>query len=254
MLELEKAYIFQPDKKLYLVPEDIGIKPEGLLLQTKDNVRLHGWWLRGKGERALVWYHGNAGNISYSLNHAKSIIEVLGVDVLLVDYRGYGLSEGNPSEEGFYIDGFAMYDEAVRSGYKPEDVIFYGHSVGTAVAIEVAKNVECGALILESPLLSIPAMAEELFSLFPFLSEMIETKFDNESKVSKVFAPKLFIYAEHDDMIPFHHVKTLFNAAAPPKELITVKGASHNNIPTVGGKEYLEGLKAFLEKYSSSRK
>lgn len=251
MLELEKAYIFQPDKKLYLVPENIGLKAEGLLLQTKDNVNLHGWWLRGKGEKALVLCHGNAGNISNSLNFAKSMIEVLGVDVLLVDYRGYGLSEGNPSEEGFYLDGFVMYDEVVRSGYKPEDVIFYGHSIGTAVAIEVAKNVECGALILESPLLSIPAMAEDIFGI---PREMVQTKFDNESKVPKVFVPKLFIYADHDDMIPFHHVKTLFHIAAPPKELILVKGASHNDIPTVGGKEYFKRLKAFVEKYSALRK
>lgn len=248
MLELEKSFIFHPDQELSLVPENIGLKAEELLLRTKDNVRLHGWWLRGKGEKALILYHGNAGNISYCLDHAKSIIETLGVDILLVDYRGYGLSEGSPSEEGFYLDGLAIYDEVVKSGYKPEEVIFYGHSIGTGVAIEVAQNVECGALILESPLLSIPAIAEDVFG---FPREMIQTKFDNESKVAKVFAPKLFIYGEYDDMIPLHHRDKLFNAAAQPKEVILVKGASHNDIPTIGGKEYLEGLKAFLERYSA---
>lgn len=248
MLELEKSFIFLPDQELSLVPENIGLKAEELLLRTKDNVMLYGWWLRGKGEKALIFYHGNAGNISYSLDHAKSIIETLGVDILLVDYRGYGLSEGSPSEEGFYLDGFAMYDEVVKSGYKPEEVIFYGHSIGTGVAIEVAQNVECGALILESSLLSIPAIAEHVFGL---PREMIQTKFDNESKVAKVFAPKLFIYGEHDDMIPLHHRDKLFNAAAQPKEIIVVKGASHNDISTIGGKEYLERLKAFLERYSA---
>ena len=112
----ERRLVFFPDRTLAAEPSDFGLRAEELAITTDDGVMLHGWWIAGSGERVLIWYHGNAGNIADRLPNARWFVEQLGVSVVLVDYRGYGRSAGTPDEAGVYRDGLAIYDAVAARG------------------------------------------------------------------------------------------------------------------------------------------
>ena len=144
-LVLERAFLYFPERTLALAPADVGLVAEEVRLQAADGVRLHGYWVPGQGQRALVWFHGDGGNLSHRLPQARLLLERFGLDQLLVDYRGYGHSQGRPSEAGLYRDGLAMYAATVARGYRPEQVVLYGQSLGAAVALDVARRRPVGA-------------------------------------------------------------------------------------------------------------
>jgi fermentation-respiration switch protein FrsA (DUF1100 family) len=161
-----------------------------------------------------------------------------------VDYRGYGLSAGTPSESGLYRDGLAMYDAARERGFPPERIVLHGESLGCAVAVEVALARPAAALALETPFLSVPALARKHYPFVPTL--LIRSRFDAASKVHRVTAPKLFLVAEQDEIAPPEQGRALYERAAPPKELFVIPGAGHNDTYGVGGRAYLEAWRRFL--------
>ncbi|MGH9367887.1 MAG: alpha/beta hydrolase, partial [Thermoanaerobaculia bacterium] len=241
----EDRLIYFPQKALDARPEDYGLTAEDLAVETADGVRLSGWWIRGRGELVLLFFHGNAGNVSHRLERARDLVAALGLDVVLVDYRGYGESGGKPSENGLYEDGEAIWRAVAARGVAPGRIVMFGESLGCAVAIETALRRPCRALILEAPFLSVPEMAK---SVYPFLpSFLVRTKFDNGSKAARLAVPKLLVAAERDEVVPPQQTRRLFALAAPPKELFVIPGARHNDASLVGGKPYLEALRRFLE-------
>lgn len=241
---MERRLLYFPIRTLAAEPADYGLRAEELHLTASDGVRLHGWWIRAKGERVVVLFHGNAGNVSHRLERAKLFVEELGVDLLLVDYRGYGLSGGAPSESGLYRDGLAMYDAARERGFPPERIVLHGESLGCAVAVEVALARPAAALALETPFLSVPALARKHYPFVPTL--LIRSRFDAASKVRRVTAPKLFLVAERDEIAPPEQGRELYELAAPPKELFVIPGAGHNDTYGVGGRAYLDAWRRFL--------
>ncbi len=244
MLALESSFLYFPSRVLDAEPGAYGLTGEEVRLAATDGVRLHGWWLHGRGERALVWFHGNAGNISHRLDNAKRLVDRLGLDTLLVDYRGYGLSEGRPSEAGLYRDGLAMYDEAARRGFSPERIVLFGRSLGAAVAVEVALARRSGAVILETPFRSVPALARELYPFVP--SFLIRSRYDVEGKVARVGAPILIVHGDRDEIVPLAHARRIYELARPPKRLYVIPGAHHNDTYLVGGDRYLQVWAEFL--------
>lgn len=247
---LERRFIFFPMRELELLPADLGLTAEERWLTSDDGTRLYGWWLRGRGRRALVWYHGNAGNISHRLDNARLLVGRLGLDILLVDYRGYGRSEGTPDEVGLYRDGWAMYREAAAR-FPPEAIVLFGRSLGAAVAIEVARAAPCGAVILETPFLSIPAMARAAFPFLP--TSLLRTRFDNERKIPHLKVPKLILHGDRDEIVPLAHARRLYELAPPPKQFFLIRGASHNDTYLVGGDPYLEAWRRFLDETGPAR-
>src|SRR5438552_3653761 len=161
--DLEASFIYFPIREYASVPEDFGLKAEKLTLESTGGVRLAGWWIRGDGRRALLFFHGNAGNVSHRLERSKLLAAALGLDIFLVDYRGYGASTGRPSEEGLYADAEAIFQAAIARGFRPEQLVLFGESLGCAVAVETALRHPCGAVILETPFLSIAAMAKRYY-------------------------------------------------------------------------------------------
>ena len=250
LLVRERRLIFFPVRVLDAQPPAYGLDAEELRLVSADGTVLHGWWIRGRGERVLIWYHGNAGNISHRLHNARELIERLGLDIVLVDYRGYGLSEGTPYESGLYLDGLAIYDAVVTRGFTPERIVLFGRSLGAAVAVEVALKRPVGGLVLEAAFRSVRAMARSVYPFVP--SFLIRTRLDNERKISQIRAPKLILHGDRDELVPISHGRALFKLALPPKRFFAIPGASHNDTYVVGGSTYFEAWEQFLRETSDT--
>ena len=240
----ERRLIFFPTRTLAAAPADVGLRAEELSITAADGVTLHGWWIEGPGDRVLIWYHGNAGNIGDRLHNARWFVDRLGVDVVLVDYRGYGRSEGTPDEEGLYLDGLAIYDAVAARPVRADDIVLFGRSLGGAIAVETALRRPAGALVLESVFRSVPALAREHYWFVP--SAVVRTRMDNLSKMARVRTPTLVLHGDRDGIVPLSHGRRLFEAAASTARLHVIEGAGHNDTWLVGGEPYARAWAAFV--------
>jgi len=247
LLVLEKHLIYFPTRAHDVTPAGLGLAYEEVALVTEDGVRLHGWFLPVEGSRRSVLVcHGNAGNVSHRLDRALLIQSRLKLDVFLFDYRGYGASEGSPDEEGTYRDARAAYRWLVAHGKGPARVVLFGESLGSAVALQLAVEVEARALVLESPFASIPAMARAVYPFLP-LWPFVRTRYDNVAKVGRLRMPLLVLHGDRDEVVPFAQGRRVFDAAPEPKTFFAIPGASHNDTYVVGGEAYWQALRGFLE-------
>ena len=241
----ERRLIFFPTRSLAAAPADFGLRAEELSITAADGVTLHGWWIEGPGDRVLIWYHGNAGNIGDRLHNARWFVDRLGVDVVLVDYRGYGRSEGTPDEEGLYLDGLAIHDAvAARPAVREEDIVLFGRSLGGAVAIETALRRPAGVLVLESVFRSVPALAREHYWFVP--SAVVRTRMDNVPKMARVRTPMLVLHGDRDRIVPLSHGRRLVEAAGGAAHFHVIEGAGHNDTWLVGGEPYARAWETFL--------
>jgi uncharacterized protein len=236
--------LYAPTRRLARAPRDLGLDADELTVVTEDGVRLRGWWIRGSGRRALLYFHGNGGNAADRLERAKEMTRRFGFDVFLVDYRGYGESDGEPSEEGLYRDARAIYRTAAGAGFSPDRIVIFGESLGAAVAIDLARLWGCAAVILETPFLSVPALARVHYPFVPL--SLVRSRFDNGAKIGDVRAPKLFLLAEHDDVAPMAQGRRLFETARGRRELYVAPGARHNEVAAAGGEAYWAAWEKFL--------
>ena len=236
---------FQPSPGVDLRPEELGLDAEELFLETEDGLRIHAYWLPAPGAtRALLFLHGNAGNASQRLPNAALLVG-LGIHVLLIDYRGYGLSEGRPSEAGVYADaraGLAHLREA--RGVPEERTVVFGRSLGGAVAVELARGRPLAGLILESTFSSARDVGRVHFGALA--GPLAGQRFDSLAKVRELRCPVLFFHGDRDDVVPYALGRRLFDAAPEPKSFETLAGAGHNDTVQVGGRAYLERIAAFL--------
>ncbi|MEE9325466.1 MAG: alpha/beta hydrolase [Dehalococcoidia bacterium] len=240
-------YIFYPDKELISTPADYDLPFEDVYFPTADGLKLHGWFVPGERDVAWLWFHGNAGNISHRLDNLRLLHEKLQLNVFLFDYRGYGQSQGRPSEKGTYLDGEAALNHLhSRSNVDPKRVILFGRSLGGGVAVELASRERVYGLILESPFTSVPDMAKKVVPLLP-LGPIIRTKYDSLSKIGRVEAPLLVIHGDMDEIVPMEQGMRLYEAARDPKELYIIPGAGHNDTYIAGGEKYFQALARFVE-------
>jgi hypothetical protein len=243
---LQRKMIFFPTAVLEYTPADLGMAYEDVRMRTADGVDLHGWMVPCDGsEMTLLFFHGNAGNIGDRVENVKLLHEI-GIRVFIVDYRGYGLSEGRPSEKGLYEDAQAAYAHLVsHQGVPPERIAIFGRSLGGAVAVDLASRQPCGRLILESTFTSAGEMASHMIPFLP-MGRLITEQFDSASKIDKVRAPLLQFHGTLDEIVPYRLGQKL-NALAPePKEFVPIRGATHNDTYLVGGREYFEKIRSFL--------
>ena len=229
---------------------------------ASDGVKLHGWLAsprRKKGgefeplptEEVLLWFHGNAGNITSRFDMIRVLMQ-LPAQVFIIDYRGYGKSEGNPTEEGLYLDARAAWDYlTVGRGVPAGRIVIFGKSLGGAPAIDLASRVEPGGLIVQSSFTSLKDMAASILPFFP--NFILRTKMDSRAKIASARCPKLFIHSPVDEVVPYKLGRDLFEAAPEPKRFYEVQGAPHNETYIVGGRAYLEALRGFLEEVRRGR-
>ncbi|HLL16405.1 MAG TPA: alpha/beta hydrolase [Pyrinomonadaceae bacterium] len=230
---------------------------EDVQLTAADGVRLHGWYCTPRmgtaggafvpveARATLLFLHGNAGNISHRYEIIGYLMQ-LPANVLIIDYRGYGKSEGRPSEEGLYADARAAWDYLIAArGVPATQIVIFGESLGGAVAIDLASKTNACGLVVQSSFTSIADMAGEVLPFVPRF--VLRTKMDSLSKIASVSSPKLFIHSQADEIIPYRLGRRLFDAARPPKQFYEVKGASHNLMYEIGGAPYYEALRGFIE-------
>jgi fermentation-respiration switch protein FrsA (DUF1100 family) len=246
---LEQRYIYFPDRQLAATPAALGLAYEEVRFSAADGVRLHGWYLPGAAGRPLVLYcHGNAGNISHRLASLR-LLHNLGLAIFIFDYRGYGQSEGTPSEEGTYADARGALAWLQQRGWGREDAIYFGESLGAAVALQLAVEQPPAGLVLEAPFTSIAAMGRHHNPLLYFLfGWLLDARYDNLAKIGRVCSPLLIIQGEADTIVPPAMSRRLYAAANEPKSLRRFAGAGHNDLLFVGGKAYRDAWREFLGK------
>jgi fermentation-respiration switch protein FrsA (DUF1100 family) len=240
---------------------DVGaasVKVEDVWFRAADGVRLHGWYCAPRGDddgRAqrrvtLLWFHGNAGNVTSRLGMIERLAE-LPAEVFIIDYRGYGRSEGSPSEAGLYADARGAWDYlTTERKVPPSKIIVFGDSLGGAVAVELATRIEPAGLIVQSGFTSIRDMAGEVMPFVPGF--LLRTKMDSLSKIAGVRAPKLFIHSPADELVPYRFGRRLYEAAPEPKRFYEVSGARHNETDIVGGRAYYDAVGEFLRGCAAS--
>ena len=249
------VYIFQgrllyhPTSTIQATPRQIGLAFEDVTFKTGDGLEISAWFVPAENAKGVILFcHGNAGNISHRLETLR-IYHNLGFSVLLFDYRGFGRSEGKPSEAGTYSDARGAWDYLVKTRkVEPGRITIAGRSLGAAIAAQLASQTQPRALILESTFTSVPDMAAELY---PFLPARWLSRFSYNTLaiIAQIDCPVLVIHSKDDDLIPFAHGKKLFDAARPPKEFLEIMGG-HNGGYALSGGLYTTGLKAFLMKFA----
>ena len=247
---LERYFIYFPEQALAATPSEAGLAYEDVSFTTEDGVTLHGWFVPGRGDVTWLWFHGNAGNISHRLGNLKQLHDRLGVNVFLFDYRGYGQSQGTPSEKGLYLDAEAALAYLnSREDVRSDRIVYFGRSLGAAVAVDLAGHQPAYGLILESPLPSIAFVARQVYPLLPawFVQRILRARYDALSKIADVAVPLLVLHGDQDDIVPLDAGRRLFEAAQEPKQFHVIPGAGHNDTYVVGGGPYFAVLASFLE-------
>lgn len=233
-----------PGRALTMTPTDAGMDYQDVLIETTDEVILHGWFVAGQSSRVLLFFHGNAGNISHRLESIRQFRD-LGLSVLIIDYRGYGQSGGSTTEEGIYRDADAAWrylteDRGIAAG----EIVIFGRSLGASVAAWLASQQRPLALIVESSFTSVPDVARELYPWLPvrWLSRFSHATIDY---VRGVRSPVLVSHSRDDEIIPFHHGEAIFAAANEPRTFLELRG-SHNDAFLRDQRIYMEGVRSFL--------
>ena len=240
---VERVFIYVPSRELIGSPGTLGLAYRDVWFDAEDGVRLHAWHVPGRLPITLLWFHGNAGNIGHRLYNIGEIHQRLGIGVFIFDYRGYGRSEGHPTEAGLYRDARAAREALIREGVSAERIVYFGRSLGAAVAVELALAAPPAALILETPFLSVPTMASRVL---PGAGLLFKTRYDSLGKIGRMRSRLLILHGDADEVVPYEHGRRLFEAAAEPKAFYTIRGAHHNDTYLVGGPDYWAAWTRFL--------
>lgn len=249
MYLLQPGMVFYPTTAIGETPAEWQLPYEDVSIDTRDGERLHGWYIptqvNSEQQPVLLFLHGNAGNIS----HRRASLEIfhrLGLNQLIVDYRGYGKSTGTPGEDGLYLDAMATWDYLLHNrNFTADQVIIFGRSLGGAVATQLASQVQPRGVILESSFSSARDMARHTF---PLLSHLLYLRYDFNSleRVPLIRSPLLILHSPQDEIIPYDSAEKLFKAAGQPKAFFQLQG-DHNNGFYLSQPMYQQALADWLQ-------
>ncbi|MEH2243489.1 alpha/beta hydrolase [Nostoc sp.] len=257
----QPRFIFFPSAVIEKTPEFFNLPDDEVWLpvgvKTAKVEHIHGWWIEAKQPNAkvLLYLHGNGINIGANIAHANRFHQ-LGFSVLLIDYRGYGRSEGMfPNEKRVYEDAVTAWNYLVQQQEIPPSRIFlYGHSLGGAIAIDLAvKHPQAAGLIVESSFTSIRDLItyRNMFWMFP-VDLILTQRFDSIKKLPNLKMPVLFIHGAADSTVPSFMSQKLYAVAPEPKQLLLVPGADHNDTAVVAGLQYLQWVESFVQQVQAS--
>jgi len=239
-------YPNMPGRDIFATPEDIGLSYQDAEIITDDNIRLHGWFIPVNDAKAtMLFFHGNAGNISHRLD-SIGIFNRLGLNVFIIDYRGYGQSEGKVTEKGTYRDAEAAWkylNEIQTVSEKP--IIIFGRSLGAPIAAWLASKQTPAALIVESGFTSVASMGQRFYPFLP-VRWLTYIKYDTKQYVKDITCPVLVAHSSSDEIIPYDEGREIFDAAPDPKIFLEMHGG-HNDGFLVSGPSYVDGLRSFID-------
>jgi uncharacterized protein len=241
----QPRFIYFPHKEVEATPKLISLEYDELTLTTSDDVELNAWWIPNPNSRAtLLFLHGNAGNISHRLE-SINIFYKLGLSVLIIDYRGYGKSNGTPSEQGTYIDAETAWSYLTNNkNISSDNIIIFGRSLGGAVAIWLAEKHPSAALIVESSFTSIADIGKYYYPYLPS-SLLAQIKYPSKDRISNINSPLLIIHSINDELIPYKYGQGLFKVAKKPKIFLNISGG-HNDGFLTSGDKYINGIERFI--------
>jgi uncharacterized protein len=241
---LQDKLLFFPDRLDKNYRYNLSDSDKEVFIRTSDNIMINGILYRRPGNgNVILYFHGNGGSLNSWQDISTEILD-LNADLLLIDYRGYGKSEGSFSEKGFYTDADAAYKYLLQNGYQPNQIIVYGRSIGTGIAVQLALTQKIKALILESPYTSLPNLAaEKMPYLLPGL--LLKYKLNTLKRAPELKEPVLVIHGTVDELIPLKHGQQVFDAIISTKRLLLIEGGGHNNLSQFP--EHDEGIKSFIK-------
>jgi uncharacterized protein len=239
------SFVFHPDRDMGATPKQLRLAFENLTLTTADGVKIGAWYIPADQAAGTVLFcHGNAENISGGIE-TISLLHKLGVNVLAFDYRGYGRSGGEPSEQGTYRDAESAWGYLVgKLGQPPGRIVVHGRSLGGAVASHLARDRAPAGLIVESSFTSVPDMGMRLYPMFP-VRLLSKFQFATEEYLAGVKCPVLVIHSPQDDIVPFEMGRRNFAAAHAPKQFVEISG-SHNEGAMQSEQTYRPAVASFL--------
>ena len=244
----ESRLIYFPGRERVLTPPppSLNLPVEPIAFSTEDGIRLVGWIMPATGDFWLLICHGNAGNLSqFDRPKHYAGLHRLGLNLMAFDYRGYGESEGSPNEPGLYRDADAAYRYLREERHVPaERIILFGHSLGSAVAIDLAGRVPSAGLIVEGAFTSAVNRGQEVYPYIP-VRWVARSRYASLEKISRVSGPKLFLHARRDEVIPLSHGRRLYAAAAPPKTFVELEG-SHGDAFDADSSTYFGSIDRFV--------
>jgi fermentation-respiration switch protein FrsA (DUF1100 family) len=248
--QLEKRFVFFPVAELLYTPNDVNLEYEDVRIQTSDGLALQGWFIPGKAETGSnvtwLWFNGNGGNIGHRIGELALAHHRTEANIFIFDYRGYGESEGVPSEKGTYLDSHAVMEYLSSwSDVDPGRIVYLGHSLGAAVAVELALTQPPMAMVLVSPFASVRDMAN-LTLPFPPIGWLVRNHYDSISRIQQLDVPVLILHGDQDETVPISQGRKLYGAANQPKRFQVLEGAAHNDTFEVVPEQYWGAIEAFL--------
>lgn len=246
LASLQRRFLYFPIRGFVASPAEHGFAHEEVNFRAEDGVNLHGWWLPVAGAtHTVLFLHGNAGNVSYWIDVATVFREV-GWNTLLIDYRGYGRSEGEPTEFGTYMDARgALMHLTVERLIPSSSIIVIGRSLGGGVATWLCDHHPCAALVLESTFTSIADVVRTSFPI-PGIGRFVRLGYESLSRMSRLKVPLLVVHGRQDELIPFEQGRGLYEAAAGPKRFVELRGG-HNDATVIDRDTYVRALREFKE-------
>lgn len=250
MYLMQSSMVYHPTDELLATPSTARLEYEDVTFRTSDDVQLHGWYVPADSARLTVLYfHGNAGNISGRLE-TMQLLHGLGLNVFIFDYRGYGRSEGHPSEQGTYRDAKAAWNY-LRSDRDIADssIVIMGRSLGGSVAAWLAARKSPAASVIESTFTSAADLGADLYPWLP-VRWMMKYEYHTLEHIRQIESPLFMAHSRDDQVVPFHHGRELFKAADEPKTFVELRGSHGSGFWETGAK-YREGLQQFLQTHTS---
>ena len=237
---VQRQLQYFPDRMMY-TPTAAGVPEMSIArLTAADGTTLVAWFMEATTQSAptIVYFHGNAGSIAGRGGHVQPWLEA-GYGVLLLSYRGYGGSDGRPTETGLYADGRAAIAYVLNQGVPPSRIVLYGESLGTGVAVKMAVEHDVAAVVLEAPFTSATDVGARAYPVLP-VGWMLKDRFESIRRIAEIGAPLLIIHGEADRTIPVSHGRKLLAAAREPKQGIFIPGAGHNDLRAFGAGKIIQ--------------
>jgi uncharacterized protein len=249
---MDDTFIFFPTSDIVMTPHSAGLPYDDVTFSAADGTKLHGWFIPGDPqEPVILFFHGNAGNISHRVDNLRLFHRQLGVSVFIIDYRGYGNSTGKASEEGTYSDARGALAWLQDNGWGNDRIIYFGRSLGAAIATQLAIEHQPAGLVLESPFTSVEAMGRRHNPILYFLlGWLLQSHYDSLAKIDQINTPLLLLHGTQDTIVPPGMSEQLFARAGEPKTRHLIQGAGHNDTLLHQQKEYWQTWRSFIDSLS----